>query len=279
MSTPAPNTALSIASPEPATWDEDLIGGGAPSIRLQVFEGPLDLLLFLIRKNEIDIYDIPIERITSQYLGIIRAMEKLELEIVGDFLVMAATLMEIKSRMLLPRPDLPEDDTADEGQDPRWELVSQLLEYRQFKEAASQLEASYMEQQAYYPRIIRSRDALTEPRALRNIDRVELWDMFNQVLKRLSDSITVGEIQDEQVTVSDRMSLILQWLPQRKHFFFSELFADIRPNIVVIVASFLAILELSRLDKLQISQNEEFGDILCSAVETDSHTTQEHSEE
>jgi segregation and condensation protein A len=283
MSTTESNGNLPIVAAEAATWDEDLIGGGAPPIRLPVFEGPLDLLLFLIRKNEIDIYDIPIERITSQYLGIIRAMEKLELEIVGDFLVMAATLMEIKSRLLLPRPNIAEEDADEEGQDPRWELVSQLLEYRQFKEAANELEASYMEQQSYYPRIIRNRDTLTEPRALRNIDRVELWDMFNQVLKRLADSITVGEIQDEQFTVSDRMGFILQILPEKKRFLFSDLFAGTRPNITIVVASFLAILELTRLNRLQISQDEEFGDILCSAVETEihesPHTTTANTEE
>ncbi len=260
---------LSISTPPAATWDEDLLGGGAPPIRLPVFEGPLDLLLFLIRKNEIDVYDIPIERITSQYLQIIRAMEKLELEVVGDFLVMAATLMEIKSRMLLPRPDLPEEDIQDEGQDPRWELVSQLLEYRQFKEAANELEASYIEQQSYYPRAIRNRDLQSDSRPLRNVDRVELWDMFNQVLRRLADTIAVGEINDEQVTVSDRMRDILQLLPQKKSFLFSDLFANTAPNIVIIVASFLAILELTRLNKMTIAQNEEFGDIVCSAVEAD----------
>lgn len=257
-----------IQPPPPTTWDENLLGGGAPPIRLPVFEGPLDLLLFLIRKNEIDIYDIPIERVTSQYLKIIHAMEKLELEVVGDFLVMAATLMEIKSRLLLPRPELVEEEDGDEGQDPRWELVTQLLEYRQFKDAASELEASYMEQQSYYARNIRDRDNLIEERPLRNVDRVELWDMFNQILRRLADSITVGEIHDEQITVSDRMHSILQMLPTRKQFRFSELFTGTQPNIVFIVATFLAILELARLHKLDVQQDEDFSDILCIAVES-----------
>lgn len=256
-----------IQPPPPTTWDENLLGGGAPPIRLPVFEGPLDLLLFLIRKNEIDIYDIPIEKVTSQYLSIIRAMEKLELDVVGDFLVMAATLMEIKSRMLLPRPEVAEEEEQDEGQDPRWELVTQLLEYRQFKDAASELEASYMEQQSYYPRLIRNKDNLVEERPLKNIDRVELWDVFNQILRRLADNLTVGEIHDEQVTVADRMQYILQILPSQKQFRFSELFGDQKPNIVFLVASFLAVLELARLNKLDVQQDEDFSDILCFAIE------------
>lgn len=259
--------------PSPTTtWDENLLGGGAPPIRLPVFEGPLDLLLFLIRKNEIDIYDIPIERVTSQYLEIIHSMEKLELEVVGDFLVMAATLMEIKSRLLLPRPKLVEEEETDEGQDPRWELVTQLLEYRQFKDAASELEASYLEQQSYYARNIRDRDNLVEERPLKNVDRVELWDMFNQVLRRLADTIVVGEIHDEQITVADRMQDILQILPTQKQFHFSDLFANTQPNIVYLVATFLAVLELARLNKLDVQQDEDFSDILCIAVEPETES-------
>ena len=108
-------------------------------IRLDVFEGPLDLLLFLIRKNEIDIYDIPIEKVTQQYLEILRTQEKDNLELAGDFFVMAATLMYIKSRMLLPVESRPEEEVAatDEGQDPRWALVQQLIQYKRVKETAA----------------------------------------------------------------------------------------------------------------------------------------------
>ncbi|MDV7395814.1 segregation/condensation protein A, partial [Arthrospira platensis SPKY1] len=110
-------------------------------IHLPVFEGPLDLLLFLIRRNEIDIYDIPIETVTRQYLEVLRQNEPLELDTAGDFFVMAATLMYIKSRMLLPQDEKPhEEDEGNEGTDPRWELVQQLLQYRKFKEAAAALD-------------------------------------------------------------------------------------------------------------------------------------------
>ena len=109
-------------------------------IKLQVFEGPLDLLLFLIRKSELDIYDIPIESVTRQYIAALHAMQELDLEIAGEFFVMAATLMEIKSRMLLPKGMAAVDpDTPEEEMDPRWELVHQLLQYRKFKEASAQI--------------------------------------------------------------------------------------------------------------------------------------------
>src|SRR3954469_12912325 len=109
-------------------------------IKLQVFEGPLDLLLFLIRKNELDIYDIPIESVTRQYVEALRAMQQLDLDLAGEFFVMAATLMEIKSRMLLPKGQHAIDPNAEEDEmDPRWELVHQLLQYKKFKEAAATL--------------------------------------------------------------------------------------------------------------------------------------------
>src|SRR5437764_7598520 len=111
-------------------------------IKLQVFEGPLDLLLFLIRKNELDIYDIPIESVTRQYIDALRAMQQLDLDLAGEFFVMAATLMEIKSRMLLPKGQHAVDPNAEEEEmDPRWELVHQLLQYKKFKDAAAQLNA------------------------------------------------------------------------------------------------------------------------------------------
>jgi len=260
------NQPLAIAEAPTSTWDASLLGGGAPPIRLPIFEGPLDLLLYLIRKNEIDIYDIPIEQVTRQYLQIIHAMERLELEIVGDFLVMAASLMEIKSRMLLPRPEIiGEEDDSEEGEDPRWELVSQLLEYRQFKEAAHQLESTYLEQQSYFPRVIRQQDnPLEEERPLRSIDRIEVWNVFNQVLRRLAESIVVGEISDDSVTVSDRMEDILTELQRRPSFRFSELFDSASPpTLVMLVATFLALLELARLNQLDLQQDEAFSDILC----------------
>ncbi|MBT4757945.1 MAG: segregation/condensation protein A, partial [Opitutae bacterium] len=120
---------------------EALVPSNDFAIRLPAFEGPLDLLLYLIRRNEVDIYDIPIEHVTAQYIGILDSMENLDLEIAGEFFVMAATLMYIKSRMLLPQKDQGSNqDVEDDDIDPRWELVQQLLEYKKFKEASAEIE-------------------------------------------------------------------------------------------------------------------------------------------
>ena len=122
-------------------------------VKLEVFEGPLDLLLYLIKKEEVDIYDIPIERITNQYMEYLSLMQLLNLEVAGEFLVMAATLMYIKSRSLLPVDQQITDSEAEEGEDPRWELIRQLVEYKKFKDAAAQLSKREEEQANIFPRM------------------------------------------------------------------------------------------------------------------------------
>jgi segregation and condensation protein A len=235
-------------------------------IKLQVFEGPLDLLLFLIRKNELDIYDIPIESVTKQYLEALRAMQQLDLDLAGEFFVMAATLMEIKSRMLLPRGLAAIDPNADEeGLDPRWELVHQLLQYKKFKEAAAKLNELAVERQNLMDRYVSALgDRLERP--LKGVDRIELWNVFNIVLRRLAEKLVVGEIHDEVVTVSDQMEWLLARTQTVKSFVFSELFPE-GVTLRRLVATFLAVLELTRLRKLRLRQNEAFSDIVCEAVE------------
>jgi segregation and condensation protein A len=235
-------------------------------IKLQVFEGPLDLLLFLIRKNELDIYDIPIEQVTRQYLDTIFAMQQLDLELAGEFFVMAATLMEIKSRMLLPK-DLQATDpnaTAEEEMDPRWELVHQLIQYRKFKEAAGRLDELAVERQDMIARYVSALSDRSD-RPLKNTDRIELWNVFNIVLRRLAEKLVVGEIHDEQVTVADQMELLLARLQTQPRFLFSQLFAT-TVSLRMLIATFLAVLELTRLKRLRISQDAAFADILCEAV-------------
>ena len=235
-------------------------------IKLQVFEGPLDLLLFLIRKNELDIYDIPIESVTRQYLDALRAMQQLDLDVAGEFFVMAATLMEIKSRLLLPKGMHAVDPNAeDEEVDPRWELVHQLLQYKKFKEAAAELAQLAETRQSLMERHVSSLSDLAE-RPLKSVDRIELWNTFNIVLRRLAEKLVVGEIHDEVVTVSDQMEWLLERIRTTKTFVFSELF----PNGVTLrrlVSTFLAMLELTRLKHLRIRQNEAFSDIVVEAVE------------
>lgn len=235
-------------------------------IKLPVFEGPLDLLLFLIRKNELDIYDIPIATVTKQYLEIIYAMKELQIEVAGEFFVMAATLMEIKSRMLLPKhqqavdPDAEEDDL-----DPRWELVHQLIQYKKFKEAAGRLGEMSFNAQNMIPRP-GSPFAPASERPLQHVDRIEIWNSFNLVLRRLAEKLVVGEIHAEQVTVADQMEYVLERIKTQKSFVFSQLFPE-KITLRRLVATFLAVLELTRLKKLRIEQTEAFTDILCTAVE------------
>ncbi|MFT3782155.1 MAG: segregation/condensation protein A [Nibricoccus sp.] len=237
-------------------------------IKLPVFEGPLDLLLFLIRKNEIDIYDIPIVTVTQQYIDVIKSMQQLDLEIAGDFFVMAATLMEIKSRMLLPKGQHAIDPNAedDDAMDPRWELVHQLLQYKKFKEAAGDLEKMATFQRDMLPRLVASTTLSEAERPLRSGDRIDLWNSFNIVLRRLAEKLVVGEIKDEQVTVADQMEMILSRLDTQKQFIFSTLFQG-KITLRVLVATFIAVLELARLQKLRVTQNEAFTDIICIAVE------------
>jgi segregation and condensation protein A len=237
-------------------------------IKLPVFEGPLDLLLFLIRKNEIDIYDIPIVVVTQQYVDVLKSMQQLDLEIAGDFFVMAATLMEIKSRMLLPKGQHAIDPNAedDDAMDPRWELVHQLLQYKKFKEAARDLDGLATFQRDMLPRQVTLAAATEADRPLRNTDRIEIWNSFNIVLRRLAEKLVVGEIKDEQVTVSDQMEMILKRLETEKTFVFSNLFSG-KITLRMLVATFIAVLELARLQKLKVQQDEAFTDIICVAVE------------
>jgi segregation and condensation protein A len=236
-------------------------------IKLQVFEGPLDLLLFLIRKNELDIYDIPIESVTKQYIEALRTMQQLDLEVAGEFFVMAATLMEIKSRMLLPKGQHAVDPNAEEDEvDPRWELVHQLLQYKKFKEASAKLNELVTLRQDLMERHVSSLSADATDRPLKSVDRIELWNAFNIVLRRLAEKLVVGEIQDEQVTVADQMEYLLTRIQTEKSFVFSALFPG-KVTLRLLVATFLAVLELTRLKKLRLQQDEAFTDILCSAVE------------
>ena len=236
-------------------------------IKLQVFEGPLDLLLFLIRKNELDIYDIPIESVTKQYLATLRAMQQLDLEVAGEFFVMAATLMEIKSRLLLPKGQHAVDPNAeDEEVDPRWELVHQLLQYKKFKEAAAKLQELAETRQNLLARHISTLAADLVERPLKSVDRIELWNAFNIVLRRLAEKLVVGEIHDEVVTVADQMEWLLERSRAEKSFVFSALFPE-GVTLRRLVATFLAMLELTRLKKLRLRQSEAFADIVAEAVE------------
>jgi segregation and condensation protein A len=238
-----------------------------PRIRLPIFEGPLDLLLFLIRKSELDIYDIPIETVLKQYLDVLLAMKELQLEVAGEFFVMAASLMEIKSRMLLPKDLQAVDPNAEEEEpiDPRWDLVHQLLQYKRFKDAAGDLDRlAFLQQSSLAREDMSGWSAPSEDRPLAGVDRIDLWNVFNLVLRRLAEKIVVGEIRDERITVVDQMELILARLEREKTFGFSTLF-DGKISLRTLIVTFLAVLELTRLKRLRVRQDAAFTEIHCSA--------------
>ncbi len=231
-------------------------------ITLNSFEGPLDLLLYLIKKDELDIYDIPIVSVTNQYINSIKKMEHLNLEIAGEFFVMASTLMYIKSRYLLPKKDRDKEEIIDDSLDPRWELVEKLVEYKRFKTIAQEIEQLIAKANDFYARDFTNKSIKDSTTEIKPIDRVELWNSFNAVLKRLSSRIEEGQINEESVTVSDRMNYIIDYMKSTPSFYFSNLFEN-KTTLNIIVATFLAILELTRLEEIKLEQNIEFSDILC----------------
>ncbi len=230
-------------------------------VKLEVFEGPLDLLLYLIRKNEVDIYDIPIERITKQYMEYLGLMRMLDLEIAGEFLVMAATLMVIKSRTLLPveeRPELLDDGQED---DPRWELIRQLVEYKKFKDVAAHLQKREHELENVFARRPVEIEALNDDSLdLGELSIFDLINAFNETLKRAAAREDLREIFEEKFTVADKIQWILAILQEKATLLFSKLFehAATRTEIVV---TFLALLELIRMKQLRVRQGEHFGEI------------------
>ena len=227
-------------------------------VKLEVFEGPLDLLLYLIKRDEIDIYDIPIEHITKQYLGYIEAFQVLDLEIAGEFVVMAAQLIYIKSRSLLPVHQQAEVESEEEA-DPRWELVRQLLEYKKFKDAAAHLGEREVHQSNLFSRIPATPEVSTE-RPISEVSIFDLINAFQKALKRVNNTEDFREIFAENYTVSDKIEFVLKMTVSRIALKFSELFASAASRTEIVV-TFLALLELIRLKQISISQGEEFGEI------------------
>ena len=228
-------------------------------VKLEEFEGPLDLLLFLIKKNEIDIYDIPIANITEQYLGYIELMELMDLDIAGDFLVMSATLMHIKSKMLLPPEERPSEEPEEE--DPRAELVRRLIEYKAFKEAAGQLQSLESRQRDLFHRP-GDMDALQVDSAGERYFEASLFDLisaFSVVLSNIPKE-TFLEVIKEHVTVEQKIRDILQLLSEKTSFSVKAVFEQAKSKVEIVV-TFLALLELMKTHSILAVQKELFGDI------------------
>jgi len=228
-------------------------------VQLPVFEGPLDLLLYLIKKDELNIYDIPVAKITAQYLEYIEVMQLLDLDIAGEFLVMAATLMHIKSKMLLPPEADVEEDVALE-MDPREELVKKLLEYKKFKEAAGGLKDMELKQRDSFTRV--PGGDLPKKESNDSYFEASLFDLitaFTKVLKEIPRSAFHQVIKDE-FTVSDKIHDIIHMLVKKSTIYFSELFKGVR-NRAEIVSIFLAVLELVKIREIIVKQSSPFEEI------------------
>lgn len=230
-------------------------------VRIENFEGPLDLLLHLIKKSEINIYDIPIALIARQYLDYIEAMKELNLTVAGEFLVMAATLLQIKSKMLLPMDESVEDE--EEGPDPREELVRRLLEYKKFKDAARQLDTQERLWREIYSRGPSPPFEMdSDEQLLDNVGLFDLVDALQGVLNR-NPGKQLLEIIPDNLTVRDRMNAVLEALEGVESVSFVSLF-EASCHRMVIIVTFLALLELIRLRTVRVCQAENFGPILVS---------------
>ena len=233
-------------------------------VKLEIFEGPLDLLLYLIKRDELDIYDVSIERITRQYLEYLQAFKELNIDVAGEFIVMAANLLYIKSRSLLPVDQQPPEEEAEED-DPRWELIRQLIEYKKFKEAAAQLHDRALEQENIFVRGRISTPEGVRPLLLGEVGIFQLINAFQNVIKRVEGREELQQIFGENYTVSDKIETILARVSEGGALKFSELFAEMASRVEIVV-TFLALLELIRLKQVRAIQPGQFGEIEIAAA-------------
>jgi len=238
-------------------------------VTLPVFEGPLDLLLHLIRSNEIDIYDIPIAKVTEQYLAYLSLMESLDLEVAGEWLVMAATLLEIKSRMLLPED--PAQEIEEEKIDPRLELVERLIEYEKYKGAAEVFKEREAERSRMFTRGAVELDFDLRPKFdLSNITAVDLLAALQKILLDTDEDEPVTSIQRRKVSVRMRMREVWRKITDSTgQLSFEDLFDDSATRVDVVI-TFLALLELLKQRKVTVKQTKAFGPIqIVTTVEQD----------
>jgi segregation and condensation protein A len=234
-------------------------------VKTEIFEGPFDLLLFLIRKHEIDIYDIPIHDITNQFLEYINLMKILDLEVAGEFIEMVASLMNIKARMLLPKPVFGDEDDVE---DPRTELVQRLLEYKKFKEAASEMSEFEDHRRKMFSRKFFLRPEDEKPSSTEEyLQNVTLFDLLLAFKKALDNmpKVTYHEVKKIEVTIEEQTDYILNLLDAQPNILFSEFIEKLKNRIVIIV-TFLALLDLIKLRKIIVRQSRVFDDIKISSV-------------
>lgn len=242
-------------------------------IKLDVFQGPLDLLLHLIEKEEVDIYNIPIAIITEKYLDYLQTLRRFNLEVVGDFLVMAATLMQIKVKMLLPQSVLSPEETEDEEADPRWELARKLIEYKKIKEASLSLQQLENDQSLVYTRSSGEFADKKITAALDPLKDLSVWDLvdaFKVILDSLEEK-PINSLPKQEVSIKQRMTEIMDLIVQEGKMLFQKVFSEVKTKLGLITC-FLAVLELIRLRKISASQTIVFGEIFLSIPEKVSNT-------
>lgn len=229
-------------------------------IKLEHFEGPLDLLLFFIKRDELDIYDIPIHTITGEFLQYVHLIQMLDLETAGDFILLASTLMHIKARMLLPR----EVDEKGEEIDPRTELVERLLEYKQFKEMSEEMSDLEAEQRRVSFRGNYEYDEKIEPpdleTVLRNVTIFDLAKAFRKAIESVKPE-PVHQIKKVNVSIDEQMTYLTSKLEAKKEVHFRELLSDMREKIRLVV-TFIALLEMAKMGKIGIKESEHFNDFV-----------------
>ncbi len=245
-------------------------------VKFEVFEGPLDLLLYLIRKEEVGIYEVNLTKIATEFIEYLNLMRELDLDVAGEFVVMAATLMLIKSRELLPRDRRPETQPVGEedAEDPRWELIRQLVEYKKFKDAALRLQELELRAENTYTRVAPRVELPVEPSSPRQ--EATLFDLLSAVsavLKRFAERQgEAREVFEDPWTVSEKIETVLTTVRARGDVRFSELFASTASRTEVVV-TFLALLELVRLRMIRAVQSEQFGEITIVAAPPETPST------
>ena len=231
-------------------------------VQLEVFEGPLDLLLYLVRKQEVDISQISIARLATDFIEHLKLMQELDLDVTGEFLVMAATLLYLKSRELLPVEQRIEEGEGEEEEDPRWEFIRRLLQYKRYRDASELLRRREAEQALVYPRrpLLPKEVGTDHPGELIQASLFDLVGALHRVLQRLRAREPLQLEEEEEWTVAGQMEFLLQELSHRDMVRFSELFFRL-PSRIAVVVTFLALLELIRLRRVSAVQREPFGEI------------------
>ena len=234
-------------------------------VKFEVFEGPLDLLLYLIKREEVDIYEVNLTKLATQFIEYIDTMRLLDLEVAGEFLVMAATLMYIKSRELLPVDQQVQVEGDDDGEDPRWELIRQLVEYKKFKDAASQLALLEARQEDVFPRVPVKPQFDTEAPVRNEASLFDLVNAVSTVLQRFHKRPEQRDIFEDKWSVSEKIELLMRTISDQGRLRFSALFESAATRSEVVV-TFLALLELIRLKQIIAVQSEAFAEIeICRA--------------